>query len=264
MRNQTPRSLPRFGLAIALAALVTVPALAEQVDIVSVADNTLIERADGSLSNGSGNHGFAGQTLQNPGEAIRRMLVRFDVASSVPAGAIIDSATLELHVSLTRGPDHTQTLFRTLEDWGEAASFGFRGEGIGAAAQPDDATWLHAFFPGTLWSTPGGAFSTTPSASTMIMGNGTYAFTSAQLVADVQSMLDDPANDFGWGVLGDELASNPIVRRYDTRENPTASFRPTLRVEYSMPAPVPATGIWASVALLAALLVLGWRFARTR
>ena len=160
--------------------------------------------------------------------------------------------------------DFRYRLFRTLEDWGEAASFGFRGEGIGAAAQPDDATWLHAFFPGTLWSTPGGAFSTTPSASTMIMGNGTYAFTSAQLVADVQSMLDDPANDFGWGVLGDELASNPIVRRYDTRENPTASFRPTLRVEYSMPAPVPATGIWASVALLAALLVLGWRFARAR
>src|SRR5215475_2391171 len=64
-----------------------------------VADNTLYEDAAGQLSNGAGQHLYAGETAHAPNLA-RRAVLKFDL-SAVPAGSIITAASLSLHMSKT-------------------------------------------------------------------------------------------------------------------------------------------------------------------
>ena len=64
-----------------------------------VQDNTLYESTDGSLSNGAGDHLFAGKTGVG---TIRRALVQFDF-SSLPTNAIIQDVSLEMNVSKSAG-----------------------------------------------------------------------------------------------------------------------------------------------------------------
>jgi hypothetical protein len=117
-----------------------------------------------------------------------------------------------------------------LADWGEGASVS--GGGSGAPAQPNDATWLHAFFPGTLWTSAGGDFAPAPSASTTVAGVGDYAWRDPRLTADVQAWLAG-GDEHGWAVIGDE--SEPgTARRFDSREHPAPEQRPRLTLHYSM------------------------------
>ena len=124
-------------------------------------DNTLYESNDGSLSNGAGFYLFVGTTA---GNSVRRALLRFDL-SSIQAGATIDSVRLVLQMDRSNAGAKTIFCHRLLADWGEANSVGTRGEGAGASAQSGDATWLHGFFPSTSWTSPGGDFLATASAS---------------------------------------------------------------------------------------------------
>ena len=91
------------------------------VTLSPIKDNTLYESGAGDISNGAGQHIFAGRTA-SPG-LIRRGLVAFDIASAVPAGATIDGASLTLHMSRTSF-DTAQTveLRKLLADWGEGTS----------------------------------------------------------------------------------------------------------------------------------------------
>jgi hypothetical protein len=201
-------------------------------------DNTLYESPDGLLSNGAGAHFFAGT---NAAGWARRGLLAFDVADSVPAGSTITGATLRLNVSRsTPGSGASRvSLYRVLADWGEGTSAAAGQEGEGAPATPGDATWVHRFFDTDLWSTPGGDFAESPRASTSVGGLGPYTWgSSSKTVEDVQAWLDDPANNFGWEVLGDESAPR-MAKRFDTRENPTEANRPTLTIDYTEPKCVP-------------------------
>jgi hypothetical protein len=59
------------------------------------------------------------------------------------------------------------------------------------------------------------------------------------MVADVQSWLDNPANNFGWLVLGDE-SGIATAKRFDTRESTSP---PVLSILYtSAPTPTPTPG----------------------
>ena len=58
----------------------------------------------------------------------------------------------------------------------------------------------------------------TVSASQSVGDIGDYTWSSAQMIADVQSWLDNPAINFGWLVLGDESTST-TTKRFDTRES---------------------------------------------
>jgi hypothetical protein len=84
----------------------------------------------------------------------------------------------------------------------------------------------------------GGDFSVTASASESVGDIGAYVWTSAQMVVDVQSWLDNPATNFGWLVLGDESTS-PTAKRFDTRESTSP---PVLTIEYATPTPTPTPG----------------------
>ena len=201
------------------------------VQIQPIKDNTLYQSTAGSVSNGAGSSIFVGKTNQGQ---VRRGLVAFDVASHIPAGSIIDSVTLTLNVSRTIDQDtRTLTLRPALKGWGEGTSTGGGGGGPSAAG---DATWIHTFYSGALWTNPGGDFGGV-SASHSFGNEGSHTFNStAQLVADVQTWLEAPNNNYGWFLIGDE-GSNATTRQLDSSENGAAANRPLLTINYTVPEP---------------------------
>ena len=110
-------SVVRKLLTLMILAVI-VPAWADTVSIEAERDTTLIEHPTGALANGSGPSFFIGRTSQ-PQNSIRRALIRFDVAGALPEGAVIESATLRLHVSRATFGARELTLHRVSEDWGE-------------------------------------------------------------------------------------------------------------------------------------------------
>jgi len=222
---------------------------ADTVMIVSDKDNTLIQEASGAVSNGAGGFLFAGLTGPQAGTTIRRGLIAFDVAANIPSGSIINSATLQL--TLDNPAAHgaqTITLTKVLADWGEGTSSSTGG--AGGPSTPNDATWIHRLFNTAFWTNAGGDFVGASSASLVVNANGPYSWGStAQMVADVQGWLDNPASSFGWIIRGNETTSNTVLR-FGTRENSAPADRPVLTVDFTPPAPA-----ISQLGVLAALLV---------
>src|SRR5436190_10414719 len=236
----TSKTLRTAALAAAIGYSCTALASANIISITPSKDNTRYEydAAEGDHSNGAGFHFFAGEN--GMGE-LRRGVLAFDVAGSIPAGSMITAVSLTMNMSMTPVSSlRTVELHKLLADWGEGTSHAPMGEGDGAPATPNDATWRHRFFDTIFWTTQGGDFSATVSASQSVGGVGQYTWTSAQMVADVQLWLDSPTSNFGWLVLGDETAS-ATAKRFDTRERArppvlTIQFTPGPRV---LPTPRP-------------------------
>ena len=228
-----------FALAVAatLSALGGGLASAGTVNINPSKDNTLYEYdpLDGDKSNALGFHFFAGETGMNE---LRRGVLAFDIANNIPPGAMITAASLSLNMSRapTTNP-YAMELHKLLADWGEGTSIASGEEGDGAPATPNDATWRHRFFDAIFWTTQGGDFSATVSASQMVGGVGQYTWSSAQMVADVQGWLDNPASNFGWLMLGDESVFL-TAKRFDTRESANP---PVLAITY-VPSGTPTPG----------------------
>ena len=139
-------------------------------------------------------------------------------------------------------------LHKLLADWGEGTSQATGEEGQGAPATPNDATWRHRFFDTIFWTNDDGDFSATVSASQSVGPVGQYTWSSAQMIADVQSWPDNPASNFGWLVLGDE-STILTSKRFDTRETANP---PVLAIQYiagarvlptPRPRPTPAPSI---------------------
>lgn len=230
----------QFVLLLAATVLVVGEANALEVTIGAEKDNTLYESSTGALSNGAGEHFFAGRTGQIA-NSIRRGLIQFDIAGAIPAGATIQSVELTLNMSKTPlgAGAKTIALHPVDTDWGEGASNDLGNEGSGTAAQAGDATWIHTFFDTDTWTSAGGDFSGTPSASISVNALGPYTWGSTSaMVADVQAWLDTPASNHGWLLLGDESAGS-TAKRFDTREIVTASQRPALRIVYDLPCDCP-------------------------
>ena len=226
--NAICRFFVGLALGLAMGAMIVTSAAADVLTLEATRDNTLFEDAQGDTSNGSGPSLFAGRNSQ--GRA-RRALLAFDVRSALPAGAMIESVTLRLHLSNSSDPlPRAVHIHRALADWGEGASSSAGGGG--APAQGGDATWLHTYFPGSFWNSPGGDYVPAPSASTTVAGTGDWAWGDAQLTADVQSWVAEGGN-YGWVVIGDESLPG-TARRFDSRELATAAQRPRMEIHYSM------------------------------
>jgi hypothetical protein len=233
------------------------PALAESITLDPAKDNTLIQRTDpnGQLSNGAGDI-FTGRTNQDgQGPAtisIRRGLMQFDL-SSLPAGATVISATLTMRDVMGLNGDPVTSLHRVLADWGEGTSF--QAGGMGAPATQDDATWLYRFYNAAdpasspTWTAPGGDFLSSVSGSAIIsddLGGGqTFTWSDPGMIADLQFWLDNPAQNFGWLLQGDE-SRGQSAKRLNSRDS---GFSPELQITYQM-VPEPA-----SIALFALALV---------
>ena len=163
--------------------------------------------------------------------------------------------TLELRV--VGGNDASDiSLHRLLQDWGEGAS-SFAG-GQGAPSEPGDATWIHSFFDTSSWTTAGGDFAATATATSGVDPSisNVGSWSSIPLLADVQAALDDPASYFGWILIGDE-STNGTTLTFGSREQLLSTDRPSLTLNY---VPEPATGLQLAVGL--ALLATQRRRAR--
>lgn len=205
----------------------------QSVTITPSADNTLYEQSTGSLSNGAGQYLFAGRTAQGA-NSIRRIVLRFDVAGNVPAGATITGATLSL--SMNKGANNTAqniSIHPLTTDWGEGTSNAPGQEGSGTTSTANSATWIHSFFPNTTWTAAGGDFNSTASATTAVAGNGTYSWSSATVTSDVTAWFSNPATNFGWIMIGNE-ASSVTSKRFASKEFGTASNRPQLTITYTV------------------------------
>ncbi len=237
------KSLLPLILAAALCGIGPSLASATSININPSKDNTLYQfvSVDGDRSNGVGVHFFAGETAE---AELRRGVLAFDIAGSIPAGSTIISVSLSMNMSRAASSTaRTVELHKLLADWGEGTSDAPTQEGQGALATTNGATWRHRFYNTIFWTTQGGDFSGTVSASQSVGAIGQYVWTSAQMVADVQSWLDNPATNFGWLVLGDESTS-ATGKRFDTRESTSP---PVLTIEYTAPATITLSAVGRKV-----------------
>ncbi|MEE9603649.1 MAG: PKD domain-containing protein [Thermoguttaceae bacterium] len=195
-------------------------------------DATIYEEGNGTIANGSGSYLFTGRTESRNGSAERRALLAFPITQTFPEGSTITSVSLELTMSRTNSGGQSVRLHRLLEDWSEGPSDPPGQEGGGATAVAGDVTWIHREFSETLWTTSGASFAQSASATLQVANEGSYTYSSTpELVADVQGWLDDASSNFGWVLVVDAPATGS-AKRFNSRENSTASTRPKLRINY--------------------------------
>ena len=127
--------MSRVPLLVLVLALLPTLATADITVLDPVADNTLFE-TDGptELSNGAGDWIFSGRIENRGGGFLRRAVLKFDIASVIPAGAQIEAASLSMTMTKTISGAQTTTLHRLSTDWGEAGSDATGAEGTGADA----------------------------------------------------------------------------------------------------------------------------------
>ncbi len=225
-----------FVLFLALEVGVAASAGAETVSIGPKKNNTIYSESENT--NGGGQYFFAGTTRLN---AYRRSIISFDVAGNVPAGSTIDSATLTLRMSMTNAGAQPVVvhLHRCLRPWGEGTVRGGSGEGGGGPPHDGDATWSFNVFNTSRWNAPGGDYSSASSGSTLVANAvAFYSWSSPEMAQDVQSWLDADETNFGWVVLAEGEGQPPITaKRFDSRNNVRAEYRPVLQIVYNPPPP---------------------------
>ncbi|SPP62951.1 VPLPA-CTERM sorting domain-containing protein [Nitrospira lenta] len=282
--------------SVALVALAFVQPIGASADLMTLTashDATIFENAfqsggnGATQSNGAGPGMFAGS---NSNQSPRRGLLAFDIAGALPVGAIINSAQVQLTVGQVAGSGgsgsggdqitRTIELYRMNTEWGEGTTGStatmIGGTGQGFAANPGDATWTQNKFNQSSWTTPGGLgnANATASASVQIQGglavggaqNQTFTWGStAQLVADVQAMLNTPSTNYGWLLRNVDEVDNPSTptvnegfqsfRAFYTKEGEALGLGtgPRLLIDYTVaPIPVPAA-VWLFGSGLAAV-----------
>jgi hypothetical protein len=216
---------------IASTLAITAPAHAASITLGAARDNSIYDDGVGNLSNGLGTGLFAGR---NGIGQTSRALLAFDL-TSIPAGSTITSVSLRLVKGAGPTTANTLSLFKLTSDWGEGTTVGTGGGGGGGPATPGSATWVHTFFNTSTWTTPGGDFAASASASLSVTSNGAYTWSGPGLVADAQAWLNAGATNFGWILRGTETGSG-TANRFASREG-AAADRPQLTIEYTVPAP---------------------------
>jgi hypothetical protein len=232
---------------LCLAMVASHVASAATVTITANRDATLYEDPAGAQSSGASLFVMTGRVGTNDSSPLRRALVQFDL-SALPAGAVITAA--ELTMTATRVKDNTAfvtTLQRVTAGWTEGTTNAGSG-GNGAPADAGDATWLHRSSP-SLWANAGGDFSATISASQTIGALGSYTWSSSGVVSDVQFWADNPSQNFGWMVRGNEQTPQS-VKEFSSHEGAAA---PSLLITYTQ-VPEPGSAALAAAALAPALV----------
>lgn len=251
----------RFALAMSAVGLAAAASGASGATVLlgAVKDATIFQN---NVNNSSGAaNGLTAGT--NGNTQPRRALVAFDVAGSIPAGAIVQDVKLHLTLGAVAGGGGagggpatvTVGLHELLANWGEGIAQQsnpptdtFGGQGQGAAAASGDVTWNSSFHTTSLWMNPGGDFDPAASASAAIGTalNGTNSWLStAALVSNVQGWLDNPGSNFGWLLKNTDEATANTGRTFYSSDAATTSFHPQLEVTYDV-VPEPTTGMIAA------------------
>lgn len=205
-----------FGVTMAGSAL------AATIAVSTVADAD-IRQFDPNTPHGDEPSVVSGQLGQNASFEIRRALMRFDL-SQIPAGAVINSATLR--VTVVRDPlSPVNSIFeirRILQSWTETG-----------------VCWNSRTSAQTPWQVPGvtGSADSASSASSAVAVGSVdftdYTFSSTPaLVADIQAWVNDPSVNFGWLLISEDEVSHFTARRFGSREDPANA--PVLTVNYTL------------------------------
>ncbi|MBK9590235.1 MAG: DNRLRE domain-containing protein [Crocinitomicaceae bacterium] len=215
-------ALCAFSLVLNLRAQVT-------INITPDRDNSIY-----SESNNSGGDGplFSGETCSGNS---RRALIHFDVAGNLPAGATITAVTLTLEVEQVGGSPSTNnySISPLTANWGEGTS---AADGTGSPAVAPDATWNDGIL-GTPWTSAGGDFSASVATTSLGPVTGSFNWSSAGMLTNVQNWYTTPATNFGWILIGDE-STTCSARIFGSKESGTA---PVLSVTYSCATPPTAS-----------------------
>jgi hypothetical protein len=184
--------------------------------------------------------------------SVKRALVKFDIASSVPAGSTITAVQLTLYLGQVAGNVTTGTatigLHRLTASWGEGtngANTLISADGQGFAAHNGDTTWANRFFSSTSptpWTTAGGDFISAISAQTTVgatTNNGYIWLSTPALIADVQTWLDNPSTNSGWLLQNNDEVGLKTFRAFYTREETNSSLLPQLQVTFTPPIATP-------------------------
>lgn len=224
-------------------------------------DVTLYQSSFDQVANGAGGYLFVGRIAS--GER-RRALLRFANLSAIPPGSTIDNVSLHFQIDRTVSGAVQFNLNRMLTSWGEGSSDAGPPGGSGTGATTDDATWIHRFYPSTLWSNAGGDFDSVNSATLLVDIEADYTVaSSAAMVSDVQSWLDNPTTNFGWMLRANETSSPPTAKRLGSREASNAAARPYIVVQFTAPPALPVPGLsgimQAFLMMALVLIAMAWR-----
>lgn len=233
-------------VAATIAACASTTSAQSVLNLVAEKDATLYENASGTVANGTGTKMFVGRVGFNGNYEIRRALVKWDIAGAIPAGSRILAVKLDMWVDLSSAflPQATYA-HRALQDWSEGTVAPAGNGGMGAPATNGSVTWLHTDYPSQFWTNPGGDFAATPSFTFDMPGIGAILTEPLPgLIADVQDMLDNPANNHGWLFKTPEvLTSN--ARALNTSE--AAALKPQLQITYLTPGQTGTYGVGCPV-----------------
>jgi hypothetical protein len=186
-------------------------------------------------SNATGPELYSG-TVNNGTALARRALIQFSLAE-IPEQAIITDVQLELYCTRTSSSGNTSVydLHRLQESWGEESSYSPNGQGV--LADTGDVTWKDRFYDfdnPIEWLDQGGTFVNIPSASTPVnIKDTSYIWTGDQLIEDVQDMLMNPGENFGWILKATDETIDGLGRGFASRENEQIENRPRLAVTYT-------------------------------
>jgi hypothetical protein len=201
-----------------------VPLNGDSLTLKTVADAE-IRAASPAANLGTGPTMVCGTLGPTAGAEVRRAVLKFDLAGSIPPEAVVTGATLTIAVTrmpstgLDGGPpaDSNFTLHRLLHDWVETnVSWASPWDAPGASSETDIATNV--------------------SSQVFISGTNTYTFPpGSNLVADVKRWAQNPGTNFGWLLMSDAETAPKTARHVGSREG--ADVAPTLTVEYSTTSP---------------------------
>jgi hypothetical protein len=191
---------------------------------------TLSATQDTDINSGTPttNYGFCTQLITNRSGGSdlgnRRLLVQFDL-SSLPPGAIIDSAELRLSKvgGAIAGVDFN--IHRVTSQWDQG--FGSCFGSIGVAANWNNRV---AFTP---WLTPGGDYDPAPLATVNITTDQEYTWSSPALLTVVRNWYQGPMNNFGF--IGGSPDLGIDDRIFGSRGYSPSTSRPQLVVTYTLP-----------------------------
>jgi hypothetical protein len=203
----------------------------DSIQFIPSKDNTIFSESN-FLSDGKGLSIYAGRTNNLTTPAVRRGLLKFDLAS-VPVNVQIQSVKLTL--TTTQSANNTLTphnfaLHKVLSNWGEGTS---SGRGGGAAATTNDATWQNTFYPSSNWATSGGDFVSTASATAAGVKEELIVWSSTQMLNDVNAWISSPSVNFGWLIKGEEAVTGS-AKAFVSREGLNI-YPKTLTIYFTLP-----------------------------
>jgi hypothetical protein len=206
--------------------------------IYAAKDASIFDTQAGGSANS--NYGAGGSQLLQVGYAnvsgvYARTLVMFDL-SAIPSNATIENVELQFTMGNSGvASSYSLNVHKLSQQWTEGAtSFctynaACNTQGAVIAGGGADVTWNETSYSGTNanpWTTTGGSFSSTVSATKAAVGNSpasTYSFISTELRDDVQSWVSNSAVNFGWILKTDFISTSSSMTRFYSREGATES-----------------------------------------